>query len=139
METTEATTQMPTAPTHKTVIVILSDPKPGTEEALGRIFNALAVAHEAKAAGDDLAIVFSGAGTRWPAELARLDHPANGLSQAVRDHVQGASCGCAAVFGATEGVRGSGTPLVANYVLPGTPGVLSLRRYVADGWNTLVF
>lgn len=130
--------QPPTHPT-KTAVVILSDPKPGTDEALGRLFNALSVAHEAKTAGDEVAIVFSGPGTRWPAELVKLDHPANALFQAVRDVVQGASCGCAAVFDATESVRASGTPLVADYALPGTPGVLSLRRFVAGGWNTLVF
>lgn len=29
----------------KTAIIVLSDPKSGSEEALGRVFNALAAAH----------------------------------------------------------------------------------------------
>ncbi len=125
--------------THKTAVVIVSDPKAGSEEALGRVFNALAVAHEAKAAGGEVAVVFAGAGTRWPAELTKLDHPANGLYNAVRDAVQGASCGCAAVFDSTAGVQAAGVPLVADYPLPGTPGTLSLLRYAREGWQTLVF
>ncbi len=125
--------------TARTAVIILSDPKAGSEEALGRVFNALAVAHEAKTAGDDVAVVFAGAGTRWPAELTKPGHPANSLYNAVRETVQGASCGCAAVFGATEGVQEAGLPLVTDHALPGTPGLLSLRRYAMEGWNMLVF
>ena len=55
----------------KTAIIILSDPKSGSEEALGRVFNALALASECKQKGDEVAVVFNGAGTRWPAELTQ--------------------------------------------------------------------
>jgi hypothetical protein len=87
----------------KTVVVIMSDPKSGSEEALGRVFNALALASECKQKGDEVAVVFNGTGTRWPVELAKLTHPANALYNSVRDAVQGVSCGCAEVFGAKEG------------------------------------
>ncbi len=122
----------------KTAIIILSDPKSG-EEALGRAFNALALAHESRAAGDEVKIEFVGAGTRWPAELTKLSHPANGLYNQVRDLVAGGSCGCAAVFGATEGLQACGVPLSTGQALPGTPGLTSLRQYLADGWQTLLF
>ena len=94
----------------KTAIIIMSDPKSGSEEALG-----------------------------WLGELTKLSHPANGLYNAVRDVVQGASCGCAEVFGATEAVKSCGVPMVKDHALAGTAGLLSLRRYVAEGWNTVVF
>ncbi len=125
----------------KTAIVIMSDPKHGSEEALGRVFNALALAlaSECKQKGDEVAVVCNGTGTRWPAELAKLSHPAHGLYNAVRDVVQGASCGCADVFGAKDGVESCGVPLKKDHTLAGTSGLLSLRRYVSDGWNTLVF
>ena len=123
----------------KTAILIMSDPKSGSEEALGRVFNALAFASECKQKGDDVAVVFNGTGTRWPAELSKLSHPANGLYNSVRDIVQGASCGCAQVFGATEGVESCGVPLKKDHALAGTPGLLSLRRFVENGWNTVVF
>ena len=71
----------------KTAIIVMSDPKNGLEEALGRVFNALALAAECKQKGDDVAVVFNGTGTRWPAELSKLSHPANGLYNAVRDVV----------------------------------------------------
>lgn len=123
----------------KTAIVILSDPKNGSEEALGRVFNALALASECKQKGDDVALVFNGAGTRWPAELSKRSHPAHALYQSVRDVVEGASCGCAEVFGAKEAIESCGLPLKQDHALVGTSGLLSLRRYVAEGWQTLVF
>lgn len=122
----------------KTAILILSDPKAG-DEALGRAFNGLALARECREAGDEVAVEFVGAGTRWPAELTKLSHPANGLYNAVRESVVGASCGCAAAFGATEGVQACGLPLTTAHALPGTPGVTSIRRYLVEGWQTLVF
>jgi hypothetical protein len=122
----------------KIAIVILSDPKAG-EEALGRLFNALAVAEEAVRAGDEVEVVFNGTGTRWPEELTKVTHPANGLYNAVRETVKGASCGCAAVFGATKGLEACGLPLIKDKALPGTPGISNLHRYLAEGWQTLVF
>ena len=122
----------------KAAIIILSDPKSG-DEALGRVFNALAVAHEAMQAGDEVEVVFNGAGTRWPEDLSKVSHPANGLYNLVREAVKGASCGCAAVFGATKGVEACGLPLLKDKALQGTPGISNLRRYLADGWKTLIF
>lgn len=123
----------------KLAIIILSDPKSGSEEALGRVFNGLATAHAALQAGDEVEVVFNGTGTRWPAELTKLSHPANGLYNAVREAVKGASCGCAAVFGATADVEACGLPLLKDKALAGTPGLSDIRGYVAAGWQVLVF
>ena len=123
----------------KTAVIIMSDPKSGSEEALGRVFNALALASECREKGDEVAVVFNGAGTRWPAELSKLSHPANQLYHSVRDVIQGASGSCAAVFGATESVESCGVPIVKDHALAGTAGLLSLRRYVVEGWNTVIF
>ncbi len=122
----------------KLAIIITSDPK-GGEEALGRTFNALALAHEGMQAGDEVEVVFNGAGTRWPEELTRLSHPVNGLYNAVREAIKGASCGCAAVFGASAGVEACGVPMLKDKQLAGTPGLSNLRTYLADGWKTLIF
>ena len=40
----------------KAAIIVLSDPKPGSEEALGRLFNGLAAAYDFKSKGDDVTI-----------------------------------------------------------------------------------
>ena len=123
----------------KIAIVIISDPKSNSEEANGRVFNALALAQEARQHGDEVAVTFIGAGTRWPAELTKFAHPFNALYNSVRESVQGASCGCAAAFGASEGVKACGIPEVNSNAIGGTPGLLSVRQYLADGWQTLVF
>ncbi|MEO5913886.1 MAG: hypothetical protein ABIS50_06610 [Luteolibacter sp.] len=122
----------------KTAIIIISDPKAG-EEAFARAFNALAVASEGKRAGDEVEISFIGTGTRWPAELSKVTNPANGLYNEVRELVVGASCACAVVFGATEGVEACGIERKSDNAIAGTPGVLSLRGYFVEGWQVLVF
>ncbi len=122
----------------KIAIIILSDPK-GGDEALGRVFNALAVAHEGLQRADEVEVVFNGAGTRWPEELAKLSHPANGLYKLVRETIKGASRGCAVVFGATESIEACGLPLLKEKTLAGTPGISDIWGYVAGGWRTLIF
>lgn len=122
----------------KTAVIIISDPKAG-EEALARVFNALAVAAEAKQAGDEVEVSFIGTGTRWPEELSKLAHPANGLYNEVRDRVVGASCACAAVFGATEGLKACGIEEKKENTAAGPTGQLSLRPYLLDGWQVLIF
>lgn len=123
----------------KAAIIVLSDPANGSEEALGRVFNALATAHEFKSHGDEVKLVFQGAGTRWAGELIRPEHPAHGLFEAVRDKVAGASCGCAEVFGAGEGVEACGLQRLDANPIPGTPGLASLRGFVAEGYSVLTF
>jgi hypothetical protein len=127
----------------KTAIIILSDPLSGTDEALGRLSNALAQAYEAQSAGDEVDVIFSGPGTRWPSVLSQLTHPANALFNSVRESIRGASLGCAQLFKATEGVASSGVALLDYTVIPSLPvglgGVAGLRRYYAEGWNVLTF
>lgn len=123
----------------KTAIVVMSDPKPGSDEALGRLLNALAFAYEGNAAGDEVEIVFKGAGTRWPGELVKLDHPAHERYQSVRELVKGASLGCAMKYGAKDDAAAAGVSLLADTPLPGTPGIAGLRSYFADQWNVVVF
>jgi hypothetical protein len=122
----------------KTAIIVISDPKAG-EEAAGRAFNALATAKDGLEHGDEIEIAFIGAGTRWPAEMSKAAHPLNALYQSVRDAVRGASRGCAVAFGATAGVDACGISQAKDFAAPGTPGILSVRRYLAEGWQTLNF
>lgn len=115
-----------------TTIIVLSDPA-GGDEALGRVFNALAAAYDFKHSHRPVQLVFQGTGTRWPAVLEQPDHPAHGLYEAVADTVAGASAGCAAVFGATEDVRRARLPFLSSNPVPGTPGLPSLVAYLTDG------
>ena len=121
--------------TTKTAIVIYSDPKSGSEEALGRLFNGLAYAHELKANREEVKVAFAGTGTRWPEIISHLDHPAYGLFNSIKDSVLGVSCGCAELFGAKK----VELPLLKDNPLPGTDGTLSLHKLTQQGFNILSF
>lgn len=119
----------------KTAIIVLSDPKNGSEESLGRVFNALATAYDFKSAGKDVSILFQGAGTRWPEVLQTQDHPAHELFEAVADKIEGISCGCADTFGANT----SGYDLIKDNPVPKTTGLPSLSKLQDQGVNVLTF
>lgn len=124
----------------KAAIVVLSDPKSGSqEEALGRVFNALAAAYDFKQRGDDVSVLFQGAGTRWIGELSKQDHPAHGLYREVEDTIAGVSCGCADVFGGSEEAKASGFDLITDNPVPGTTGLPSLAALLGEGRNILTF
>ena len=123
----------------KTAIVVLSDPKAGGEEALGRLFNALAAAYDLKQQQQDVEILFQGAGTRWSGYLTNPGHPAGALYAAVADKVAGVSSACADVFGARADAESNGFSLIGDNAVPGTSGLPSLARYVAAGYSVLTF
>lgn len=123
----------------KAAILVLSDPNSQSEEALGRVFNALAVAYDCKQNGSEVSVIFQGAGTRWLKELGKPDNPVHGLFEAVKDTVVGASCGCADVFGSAEDVKKSGFDLVSENQVPGTSGLPSLQKLIANGYTVLTF
>jgi hypothetical protein len=123
----------------KAAVIILSDPKAGSEDALGRLFNGLAAAYDFKHKGDDVTILFQGAGTRWAAELTNKDHPAHQLYKAVEDKVAGVSCGCADVFGAREAAVKNGFDLISDNAVAGTSGLPSLQKLTANGYHVMTF
>jgi hypothetical protein len=123
----------------KAAILVLSDPKSGSEEALGRVFNALATAYDFKQRGDDVTVLFHGAGTRWIGDLGDSGHPAHGLFEEVKDTVAGVSCGCADVFGGSEAAVKSGFDLIKGNPVPGTSGLPSLRNLAAEGYTVMTF
>jgi hypothetical protein len=125
-------------PSTKTAIVVLSDPRAG-EEALGRVFNALAATYDFKQKQQDVQLIFQGTGTRWTGLLTKTDHPAHALYKAVEDKVAGVSAGCAVAFGATDEAERNGFSLITTNPVPGTPGLPSLANYVADGYSVLTF
>ena len=55
----------------KTAIILYSDPKSGSEEALGRLFNGLFLAYELKEKKQDVAGIFQGAVN---GELGEISH-----------------------------------------------------------------
>ena len=122
----------------KAAIIVLSDPNSG-EDALGRVFIALAAAYDFQQQGDQVSVLFQGAGTRWFAELTKSDHPVHELFNAVKDTVAGVSRGCAEVFGATEEVEKSGFDFINDNAVTGTKGLPSLRTLAAEDNTILTF
>jgi hypothetical protein len=122
----------------KTAIIVLSDPR-GGEEALGRVFNALAATYDFKQKQEEVQLVFQGTGTRWTGLLTQPDHPAHALYKAVEDKVAGASAACSVFFGAQEEAQRNGFALIANNPVPGTPGLPSLASYASNGYSILTF
>ncbi|MEU4315990.1 hypothetical protein [Nocardia sp. NPDC024068] len=122
----------------KTAVLVMSDPH-GGDEALGRMFNALAAAYDFDQAGDEVRVQFQGAGTRWPELLESPEHPAYEVYQAVRHTIAGVSCGCSDLFGGGDGARAAGLELIKDNPLPGTSGVASLRTLAANGYSILAF
>ncbi len=123
----------------KAAVIVLSDPKTGSEESLGRLFNALAAVYDFKQRGADVQLLFAGAGTRWAGELVSEEHPAHALFAAVKDKVAGVSCGCADVFGAREGAAACGLELITENNVPNTSGLPSLARLTDEGYTILTF
>ena len=82
--------------------------------------------------------------SRAPAPAGRVVSPirpirVNGLFEAVRHTVAGASRGCAQLFGAEEDVTACGITLLTDNQVPGTPGVAGLRSLIEDGRRVVVF
>jgi Na+-translocating ferredoxin:NAD+ oxidoreductase RnfG subunit len=123
----------------KTAIVVFSDPKGGTEEALGRLFNAMFLTLELKEKGQEVTLIFQGAGARWPAEIAKPPHPAHALYQSVADKIAGICGGCADVFGATDGAKVTGLRLVREKEIPGVGSILDLSRYLDQDYRLVAF
>lgn len=124
---------------NKTAIVLFSDPKAGSEESLGRLFNALFLTYDLKERKEEVALIFQGAGIRWATELAKEDHPAGALFRAVKDQVAGVCGGCADVFGSASEVEATGLPVGRDLQIPGTKGVISLAEYLCKGYTLVTF
>lgn len=116
----------------KVAIVVLADTESHAD--MGRVTNALETAKEFHEAGDTVVLIFDGAGTKWIGELATVEHKLHRLFESVRGDISGACRFCAAVFGATEGVRSAGIPLLSEY-----EGHPSIRKHIIQGYHILTF
>lgn len=116
----------------KIAIVILADTDTSADKA--KVANALTTAYEFKEAGEEVTVVFTGAGTKWVAELSDPDHRLHRAFELVKDKVAGACKACAVSFGVREEVEASGVPLLTEY-----RGHQSLRKLVKEGFEIVTF
>lgn len=115
----------------KTAVIVLAGTE--THADLGRLTNALQTVRESKQAGDDVELIFDGAGTQWVPELESEDHTAHALYESVKD-VASACEYCAGAFHVEGGVESSAADVVAEF-----DGHPSVRDLVADGYEVVTF
>ena len=96
--------------------------------------NGLETAKEfAETDGDDVAVIFDGAGTQWVPELEDEDHDYHELYRAGRDDA--AACDhCSGAFGVADAVADSGVVTLDDY-----DGHPSIRSLVDDGYEIVTF
>ena len=116
----------------KVAIIVLADTE--THADSGRALNALQTAQEFKVAGDDVRLIFDGAGTKWLAELANPEHRLHKMFMALQESVTGACAFCARAFHVEEQVQAAGFQLLAE-----NGGHPSIRSLVADGFQVITF
>jgi hypothetical protein len=116
----------------KVAIVVLADAQ--THADMGRVANALTTTSECKEAGDDVTLIFDGAGTKWVRELSDPDHTLSKALEKVRDKVGGACSYCAASFGVKEDVQASDIPLLEEY-----EGHPSIQKLIAQDYQVVTF
>ncbi len=114
----------------KIAIVVFSDTT--TIEAMGKVSNGLMLALESIEHGDDLKIIFEGAGTKWIGELEQEDHKMHGLYKMVKEHITGACSYCSQAFGVKNQVVRSGIPLLSEY-----KDHPSLRALIVEGYQII--
>jgi hypothetical protein len=117
---------------NKVAIVVLADVE--THGDLGRVVNAMVAAKELKAAGDDVQLIFDGAGTQWLGLLSDSKHSSHRLFAQVRDVVSGACGFCAHAFHAEDGVAHAHVKTLDDY-----DGHPSIRGLVDSGYQVITF
>jgi hypothetical protein len=117
---------------NKAAIVLLA----GTDglESMGRMANALTAVKEFKDAGDDVKLIFDGAGVLWVQELAKPEHRYHGLYEELRGQIAGICEYCAKAFRVTDAVDSQGLPYADEH-----HGHPSFRNLLHDGYHVLNF
>lgn len=99
----------------------------------GRVTNALVAAKEFRDAGDDVKVIFDGAGTEWLPELTEGDDDLSPLFDEIEDVVDGACAFCSDAFGVRDEIEGA-VPLLKDH-----EGHPSIRSLVEDGYEVVTF
>ncbi len=114
----------------KIAIVIFADTN--TSEAIGKVSNSFILAMEAIENGDDLKIIFDGAGTKWIGELEKEDHKLHRIYLSLKGNITGACKYCARAYGVIDQVENAGLNLIDEY-----KNHPSLRSLIVNGYHIL--
>ena len=127
---------------NKVAILVLADTETHTDH--GRLTNAMETTKEFKEAGDEVQLIFDGAGTKWVAELSKKENRFNQFFNSLKEQGDNNTTGkppsivackfCANAFGVEAKVRESGTKLADEF-----EGHPSLRKLVSQGYQIISF
>lgn len=98
------------------------------------VYRALMFSQELSRAGDDVVIVFDGAGSTAAAELARPAHRHHPVFTSVRHHVRGVCRHCAKAYDVLPAIEAAALPLLDD-----DRGHASLRQLLLEGRQILTF
>jgi hypothetical protein len=116
----------------KAAILVLSDME--RHEGLGRVVTALEATKELKESGDEVELIFEGAGTTSVAAIASPEHDLHRLYTKIQDRVTGVCRYCARAFGVFEEVEKAGLTFLAEY-----DQHPSVRRLLEEGNEIIIF
>ena len=105
-----------------------------TKADLGRVVNALQIARELDEAGDEVTIVFDGAGTQWVPTLSDEEHKYHRLFEETKEKVAGACSYCAGAYGVKDAIENSDVDLLDEF-----DGHPSVRKLISNGYQVLTF
>ena len=108
----------------------------GTETTadLGRVVNALQIAREFDESGDEVTVIFDGAGTQWVPALADENHKYHSLYEKTKSKIGGACAYCAGAYKVKEEIERTEVDLLDEF-----DGHPSVRKLVSNGYQILTF
>jgi hypothetical protein len=105
-----------------------------TPEGTGRMANALTTALEFHEAGDEVRLMFDGAGVTWIPRLTDAEEKYSRLFERVRPVVAGACLYCARAYGVKDAVEEADVPFVSDF-----KDHPSVRGLVTGGFQVITF
>lgn len=118
--------------TNKYLIIIQA-----SQQDIGRALHGLLYGQELHEAGMEVELYFDGAGTQWPNEFIKADHPLNPLyKQVMKTGIIKGGCGaCAGFFEVSEEVQQAGVKLVGD---ESNSGHLAFAQFMKDGYVPII-
>ncbi|CAM4331565.1 hypothetical protein [Paenibacillus tarimensis] len=118
--------------TNKFVIIIQAD-----QQDIGKAVHGLLYGQELHEEGFEVEILFDGAGTQWPGELAKAEHSFNGLYKQVMKSgiIRGGCQACSAFFDTAGDLGEAGMSLVGS---DKSGGHIPFAQYIKDGFLPIV-
>lgn len=116
----------------KAAIIVLADTENHSD--IARVVNALKAVKEFKEAGDEVQLIFDGAGTKWVSKLTDTQNQLHPLFDTIKDKVAGVCSYCAVAFGAADSAAAGGVNLLKEY-----EDHPSFRDLVFQGYEIITF